>query len=180
MFGEAGAQAQAGGADFLCAQPVGEAGDEEAVHAHGEEDLGAGRDSGEGEGGGFVFGEAVEVGLGEGDVEGFAQGAGGGDPFGDVVGRNRDGVAASGGELVLGGEGELGEDGGQVFGGDFARVGEICAPVEGAGACVAEMFGEAVGLEGVPVFLGVGYVAAHGGSCGAEDSACRRSCQRRF
>jgi hypothetical protein len=133
---------------------VGEPGDEEAVHGDGEEAEVAPAEASGGEGDGFVFGEAVEVGGSERDIEGFAGGAGGADPFADLVRRDGPSVFAGGGELVFGGEGEL------VKGG----VGrEIEIAVEGAGGSVSEVGGEAGGLEGAPFWFGEEEVGAVGG-----------------
>jgi hypothetical protein len=133
---------------------VGKAGDEEAVHSDGEEAEIALEEAGEGEGDGFVFGKAVEVGGSEGDIEGLAGGAGGADPFADLVRRDGPSVFAGDGELVFGGEGEL------VKGG---VGGEIEVAVEGAGGGVLEVSGEASGLEGAPFWFGEEEVGAVGG-----------------
>jgi hypothetical protein len=133
---------------------VGESGDEEAVHGDGKEDEVALADAGGREGDGFIFGEAVEVGGGEGDVEGFAGGAGGADPFADLVRGGGPSVFAGGGKLVFGVEGEFVEGG---FGG------EMEVAVEGTGGGVLEVGGEALGLKGAPLGLGPEEVVSVGG-----------------
>ena len=74
-----------GGAEGLGAEPVGQAGDEEAIHPDEHEYDIAGLDAGDGEGDMFIGGETVEIRGGEGDADGFAGGAGGGDPFPDEI-----------------------------------------------------------------------------------------------
>ena len=111
----------------------------------------------EAEGGGFVFGEAVEVDLGERDVERFAGGAGGADPFAEIGRRSGVGVAAGGSELVFGGDGELAEGRAQRGSGDVASEGTgdtIAGFIQGGMDGVVEVLGETPGLKGAPLVDG--------------------------
>ena len=138
-----GSDADAGGAELLGAEPVGEAGDEEAIHADGQEEGCTGADAGDGKGDGFVGGEAMQVGGGEGDVKGFAGGAGSADPFADFGAVAGVEGIAGGGELVFGGQGKIAKGRGGIDGVEGVAV-------EGAGAGVGQMGGEFLRLQGLP------------------------------
>ncbi len=88
MGGNLRTDTNTGCAEALSTEPIGEAGDEHAIHADGEKKLVASPQTGDGEGDGFVFSEAIEIAVGEGDIERLAGGAGGADPFGDSGIRN--------------------------------------------------------------------------------------------